>query len=290
MLQYQKEDVHMYNETIVTADEHENIQNDCGCDFNIAGNWPTLHNHTFFEVTYIFSKTLHHINGQDIWLEDNTLLITRPQDVHCFTDCHETIGQLNFKISCSYFRTLLDFFEKDFYDTVMNADDSMRCIQMTSAYGRSVTDFLEKLFMQPSLSKKYVSCKFMLTKFVKIFYNHFYVENNVSQPDIVKNTIKILQNSQNFTSNITDLLSNMGYSYMHIYRLFKEAAGQSPNTFFTEQKLHYAANLLLYTDYRIVEIANQAGFSSQARFDTSFKKFYGVTPKEYRRQGLSTND
>lgn len=276
--------------TIFTANEQDNIQNNCGCDFNTAKDWPILHNHTFFEITYIFARTKHDINSQTIWLEENTLLITRPHDVHCFSDCDETIGQLNFKISCDYFKTILNFFDDTFYDTVMNADIHELYVCMTPEYGRSVKKFLDELLMIPTLRQKYISCKFMVTKFLKIFYYHFYTSDKKVTSSIVNNAIQLLQSSKNFNTNIMDLLSGLDYSYMHIYRLFKDSTGQTPNNYFITQKLRYAANLLLYTNYKIVEIANQAGFTSQARFDTCFKKFYGITPKEYRLHGMSIHE
>ena len=44
-----------------------------------------------------------------------------------------------------------------------------------------------------------------------------------------------------------------------------------------------AKRLLDYTDYSILDIALHLGFKSQSHFTTTFKKFEGLTPKEYRK-------
>ncbi len=267
---------------IITAEEQQNIQNNYGCDFNVASNYPLLHNHLFFEMTYIFAPTKHFINNETIWLEKNTLLLIRPQDTHCFTDCQESLGQINFKISCEYFKKLLFFIDDTFYDEIMNANIHKLYMKMAPEYEKKVRHLLDRLFSLPIRKQTYTLCKSTVSKLTWCFYNHFYEEPDNAIPDIIKNAILLLKDPSNFNSTVIDLLSNLGYSYMHIYRLFKSATGQSPNTFFAAQKLSYAANMLLYTDFKIIDIAHQVGFSSQARFDTAFKNYFDTTPSEYR--------
>lgn len=268
--------------SLSTAKEKENIQNSSGCDFNTNSSYPLLHNHTFFEFTFFFARTKHFINGRSVWLEKNTLIFIRPRDTHYLSDCHEALGHLNLKISCEHLRALCDFIDSDFYDLLMEAEDSVLSVQTTPEMGRQTQKFLDELLTTPGNKPKYVSCKFMICTYLKILYNHLCDHSEHKVSDTVKKMMSLLRNSDNFSTNITELLSGLGYSYMQLYRLFKDATGQAPNAFFTDQKLRYAANLLTYTSYKIVEIASLCGFASQPRFDTTFKKHYGMTPREYR--------
>ena len=268
--------------SLSTAKEKENIQNSSGCDFNTNSSYPLLHNHTFFEFTFFFARTKHFINGRSVWLEKNTLIFIRPRDTHYLSDCHEALGHLNLKISCEHLRTLCDFIDSDFYDLLMEAEDSVLSVPTSPEMGRQTQKFLDELLTTPGNKPKYVSCKFMICTYLKILYNHLCDHSEQAVSDTVKKMMFLLRNSDNFSTNITELLSGLGYSYMQLYRLFKDATGQAPNAFFTDQKLRYAANLLTYTSYKIVEIASLCGFASQPRFDTAFKKHYGVTPREYR--------
>ena len=49
-----------------------------------------------------------------------------------------------------------------------------------------------------------------------------------------------------------------------------------------------AAKLLRTTKQSIAEIAAASGYENQGKFGTVFKKIYGVTPLEYRRQNLNS--
>ena len=48
-----------------------------------------------------------------------------------------------------------------------------------------------------------------------------------------------------------------------------------------------AANELLFTDDKIVDIAFKYQFNSQESFTKSFKRIYGIPPREFRRNKLN---
>ena len=48
-------------------------------------------------------------------------------------------------------------------------------------------------------------------------------------------------------------------------------------------KLAYGEALLRTTQLKISDIATQLGYSERAKFETSFKRCYGLTPAVYRR-------
>ena len=43
-----------------------------------------------------------------------------------------------------------------------------------------------------------------------------------------------------------------------------------------------AKNLLQYSDYSVIEIANRLSFSSQSHFIQQFREVVGMTPRKYR--------
>lgn len=48
------------------------------------------------------------------------------------------------------------------------------------------------------------------------------------------------------------------------------------------QKIELAKNLLQYSDYSMIDIANRLSFSSQSHFIQQFRELVGMTPKKYR--------
>jgi len=49
-----------------------------------------------------------------------------------------------------------------------------------------------------------------------------------------------------------------------------------------DQKMEIAKNLLQFSNYSMIEIANRLSFSSQSHFIQLFREKVGVTPKKYR--------
>ena len=68
-------------------------------------------------------------------------------------------------------------------------------------------------------------------------------------------------------------------------RRFKEELGIHIGAFITRCKLEEAKSLLTYSDKSLSEISNYLCFSSQSYFQNVFKKKFGITPLQYRRQG-----
>ncbi len=67
-------------------------------------------------------------------------------------------------------------------------------------------------------------------------------------------------------------------------RRFKELTGSTPQEFLIKQRLTSAAELLRITDQPIKNIADQCGYPNQLHFSQAFKKYYGLSPREWRRQ------
>lgn len=81
---------------------------------------------------------------------------------------------------------------------------------------------------------------------------------------------------------IEDLADELGVSASYLSRLFKKETGDSVSAYIRRQKIEMAKNLLHYSDYSIIDIANRLSFSSQSHFIQQFREYVGMTPKKYR--------
>lgn len=84
--------------------------------------------------------------------------------------------------------------------------------------------------------------------------------------------------------SIADLESHTGRSSSFLNRHFREEMGMSIGACITSYKLDRAKELLTYNDKSLAEISFLLGFSSQSHFQNAFKKAFGVTPMQYRKQ------
>ena len=86
---------------------------------------------------------------------------------------------------------------------------------------------------------------------------------------------------------IDDVAKHIGYSRSYITRRFRMEIGKSINDYITETKIRDAKRFLRYSDLSFGEIASSLAFSSQAYFQTVFKKETGMTPGEYRQMHVA---
>ena len=90
---------------------------------------------------------------------------------------------------------------------------------------------------------------------------------------------------QNSDLDIAEIAKNCGVSNCYFRRLFREYSGESPIEFRQKHRIERAKHLLLSDEqYTIGEISSELNFSDIYHFSKTFKKFCGVSPKEFVRR------
>ncbi|EDP58976.1 AraC family transcriptional regulator [Vibrio sp. AND4] len=81
---------------------------------------------------------------------------------------------------------------------------------------------------------------------------------------------------------LTDYAQEFGASLTTFKELFNEHYGMSPRAWISERRLLHAHKLLLTSKMSIVDVAMEAGFSSQSYFTQSYRRRFGTTPSRVR--------
>lgn len=87
--------------------------------------------------------------------------------------------------------------------------------------------------------------------------------------------------------NVEMLGRSVGISRVQLHRKLKDILGMTPSDFIRNIRLKRACQLLQKPDVDITQVAYAVGFSSQPHFSTSFKRYTGFSPTEYRQRCLS---
>ena len=99
---------------------------------------------------------------------------------------------------------------------------------------------------------------------------------------LMEKILKIINNNlSNPKLNVKMLGADVGFSRVHIHRKLKELTGQSARDFIRTIRLEQAKKLLKQKKLTISQVSDAVGFVSLSHFSTSFREFYGISPKEY---------
>jgi AraC-like DNA-binding protein len=77
-------------------------------------------------------------------------------------------------------------------------------------------------------------------------------------------------------------IRELGYSYGHLCRIFKEHYGLAPLNFLNILRLEAAAAELSKAKTTVAEAGEKGGFNDPAYFSRIFKKHFGMPPSEWR--------
>ena len=94
----------------------------------------------------------------------------------------------------------------------------------------------------------------------------------------------IRKNITNSDLNIDMISDEVGISRVHLHRKMKELTGQTPHDFIRSIRLKKAAQLLAEKGMNVTEVMYACGFANSASFSTIFRKYYGMSPRDYMRE------
>ncbi len=89
-----------------------------------------------------------------------------------------------------------------------------------------------------------------------------------------------------FDEKITlqDLAIFVSLNEAYLSRLFKSETGKTVNHYLNEIRVYQASELLKNRDLMVKEVAQLVGIKDQLYFNRVFKKFYGLSPSEYKER------
>ena len=110
-----------------------------------------------------------------------------------------------------------------------------------------------------------------------------YTDVKVAAPGALQDRVAevIKKNLDNSDFGVDDLSREVGMSRVHLNRKLKEVAGISPSNLIKSTRMKQAAYLLVHDKVNISEVAYRVGFSTPSYFSSSFRDYFGMTPKEF---------
>jgi len=110
-------------------------------------------------------------------------------------------------------------------------------------------------------------------------------DENANTPEglfVKKLTLIIEANIDNTDFDVNDLVREIGMSRTVLYKKVQTLTNQSVAGFIKNMRLKKAASLLMNTSYSVSEVTNMVGFNDRKHFSKEFKRFYNLSPTEYK--------
>ena len=114
--------------------------------------------------------------------------------------------------------------------------------------------------------------------FTDCMFEHVPTKNS----DVIKKAIQYI--SKNYANNLSlELVANhVHLNPTYFSTLFKQSTGSSFKEYLNMVRIEESKRLLSNTDYSLIDIAVATGFEDQSYFTKVFKKYTGLTPKQFR--------
>ena len=150
-------------------------------------------------------------------------------------------------------------------------------------------DIVSELFETMKCTSEYYQLKVysLIYKFFSCLYTSGFVTKAVRDLHAGKQ-IKVLMElldwiDANYTESITlkDLSKVSGMNEKYLCRFFKEFTSRTPIDYINNLRIESACHELNTNGLTITEAALESGFNDLSYFSKSFKKYKGVTPREY---------
>ncbi|WP_404415780.1 GlxA family transcriptional regulator [Vreelandella aquamarina] len=96
--------------------------------------------------------------------------------------------------------------------------------------------------------------------------------------------IEIMQSHIEDPVNCESIAAMVNISNRQLQRLFKHKFDLTPATYYLKIRLKHGDNLLSKTSMSILDVSTATGFSSTSHFSKCYRKYYGMLPRERRKQ------
>ncbi len=157
-----------------------------------------------------------------------------------------------------------------------------------AGYEKIKKNICKKKYLLDTMEKDFniEKCKAMgalIETYIRILLENFPSGSRSKFNPLIENIKNYIESNLEFDIKLSQIADIFHYNEQYIGRIFKKETKMSFSEYLNRQRIKCAGEFLTESDGTVIDIANKVGFNNVTYFNRLFKKYYGFTPSQYRK-------
>ena len=236
------------------------------------------HTHNYVEVIYMCrGETTHVVDGRELKLKEGELLFLNQHAVQEIQPAGQDDIAVNFIILPEFFDTAFRMMGEE--ENLLR-DFIVGCLCDDTRYGRYLHFQIADVLPVQNLVENLVWSLMHDTGRIRV--------NRDSEQSFEQQlTLQVLRyiDEHYREGSLTELAALMGYDVYWLSRAINRLLGRNYKELLQIKRLNQAAFLLHSTRMPVADVSFAVGYDNTSYFYRIFRTYYGMSPKEYRKNG-----
>ncbi len=261
--------------------------------FPIRPHW-----HYFMEIIYMLEGTgLVECNGKSYVVEAGDMILFHPETVHAIytaTNMPLKYEGIKFDVNKLYtensyaprLRVILKSAEKSEEANICFKEEVIRDLRVKEIFEECRSELWNKNYGYDIIVHNKIC--YLLMHLIRIWrvcgFNTDKAVSRLSETDSIHAVTAYIDAHAGEALRVEDLADMCNMSYSYFAKNFKRHYGRSCKEYIEFIRVNKAVDLLLFTDFDLSYISQETGFSDSSHLIKTFRKWKGVTPKQFKKQ------
>lgn len=249
-----------------------------------------IHWHDELEIIYVRRAPLSIlIDGEEYTAGDHSIFMVNPGQLHLMGSDILPVDYftLLFPLELISFQTE-DALERELMAPLRRHRMAFEAEIPKGQLRDTLTDFLEQMITMSERNdcENQIGIRILLLRFIQLLVKNDFVKytDMGNRQNTQKELLSYLQQNYSRPISLQELSARFHLSEKYISRYFKENFHLNLSQYVNYLRLSHAKHLLETSALSVTEVALQSGFSNVSYFIRTFKKGFGMSPLQYRRQ------
>lgn len=257
---------------------------------------PYPHRHDYYQVVWIVSGTGSHVIDSVVYpVKENSIFFMSPRQIHDFQLSDDTTGfTLNFSAEFFFFgqkdrspMSDLVFFRSEHpLQTLYLRDDQ-------SAVMRTIIESMEEEYRGKSARYLEIIRAYLYIFLLKAsrFANVPEVTGTAHRSFFLTQKFRMLLETEPLVIGpLRRYAEKLHVTERHLSDATRIATGLSASELIHQRVVLEAKRMLAHSELHVTSVAVRLGFEDPSYFSRFFKKYVGLSPRDFKRQATSSSD